>query len=456
MKNRYKLAILILVILTLFVFMLVLNYNTALVSDDYIYQFVFENRMPTTQTKRLSNIFELFPSMANHWRLWGGRVTVHFLLQLCFLIGINFFNIINSIMFIILGYLIYKHINNTKEIKLTTLISIYATIFLFTPQPGATLLWKSGSANYMWASVLFLCMTLIYKKHFDNKNNIKNTTSNLILLLLFGLFIGCTSENGGIALIITLILFIITYKIKYNKIPYWAYSGLIGTIISYILLLISPGNYIRANEMYPGVEYKFNNLIEYTLKITYLSYEYIGLIIITAIITTIIVINKQKLIKEYIEKYSIQIIFLLFSTISIYSLILSPAYPERSWMFSFIYLIVVIYYNIEHLKELKQYSTLSNKISISLMIILSFISIRTYYLANNDLITTKRIADDHIEIIKEEINDGNLDVVVHTFPYATGKYNAFMANGYLTSNEKSWTNQWVAKYYGLNSIKAQS
>ena len=98
MKRKYKILILILVLLSVFGFMFVLNYNTSMVSDDYIYQFVFENRMPTSETRRLTNVFQLFPSMANHWRLWGGRVTVHFLLQFCFLMGKGFFNVFNSIM----------------------------------------------------------------------------------------------------------------------------------------------------------------------------------------------------------------------------------------------------------------------------------------------------------------------------------------------------------------------
>ena len=403
MRSKYKVLILILVLLSVFGFVLVLNYNTSMVSDDYIYHFVFENRMPTSETRRLTNVFQLFPSMANHWRLWGGRVTVHFLLQFCFLMGDGFFNVFNSIMFIVLGLLIYKHIDNTKDIKIPLLISIYAAIFLFVPQPGATIFWKSGSANYLWASIMILIMTLIYKKHFDDKENI-----------------------------------------------------IIGTIISYILLLISPGNYIRANEMYPGVEYKFNNLIEYTLKVTYLSYKYIGIIIITALITTVLVINKQDRIKEYINKYTIQILFLLFGIISIYSLILSPAYPERSWMFPFVYFLVEIFYNINNTKLNDKFPSASTKIIIVLMLSLSFLSIKEYYIAQDDIATSKRITDEHIEIINEEKEMGNYDVIVHTFPSAAGKYNAIMSNAYLTNNPKSWTNRWVAEYYGINSIKAQS
>ena len=121
-------------------------------------------------TRYLSNIIDIFISMINHWNLWGGRVVVHFLLQLSFLFGIQCFNVVNSIMFILLGILIYKHIDNFKKINFPLLILIYSVLFLFIPQPGATIFWKSGSANYLWSSVIMLCMTLMLKNYSYDSN----------------------------------------------------------------------------------------------------------------------------------------------------------------------------------------------------------------------------------------------------------------------------------------------
>ena len=180
-----------------------------------------------------------------------------------------------------------------------------------------------------------------------------------------------------------------------------------------------------------------------------------GIIIIAAFITTVLTINKQKDIKEYIKKYSIQIIFLIYTVISIYSLILSPAFPERSWMFTFVYLIIVLFYNINNIKTNNSNIT-SKKAIIITMGILSFLTIKEYYDANRELIESKKITDSHIEIINEEKSQGNYDIVVHTFPSAASKYNALKDNGYLTNNSTLWTNRWIAEYYGLNSIVSRS
>ena len=449
--NRNK--IIALVICTLvFIFMLILNNNTTLVTDDFIYQFVFTNRYPQNNTKLITNFFELFISMSNHWRLWGGRVVVHFLLQFSFIIGIWFFNTINSLMFVMLGLLIYKHIiNDKKEINILLLLLIYTAIFIFVPQPGATILWKSGSANYLWSSVLILFLTLKYKNnflHFDQNDNIVK----IILYFIYGIIVGCCNENAGCALIVCILLFIICNKIKNSTIPNWMIFNFIGTVLGYIFLLVSPGNFIRANQMYASVDYSFTSLIEYFFKITRLSYQYLHIIIIATVITFVFVFNPIKNLKEFIKKYGLQFIFIVFAFISIYSLIISPAYPERCWMFAFDYLVIVIGININILINNNKNKVFYKKIFIIVTIILLFESISIYNEAYYDILSTKDCIEDHQRQIQEQIKEGKKDVVVHSIPESVGKYNSFTYNGYLTYNSDSWTNRWIAKYYGADSI----
>lgn len=300
-----------------------------------------------------------------------------------------------------------------------------------------------------------LIMTLIFKKHLDNEDAIKDNKINSTLLFIYGLFIGCANENSGCALIVAIILFMIAYKIKYKNIPKWCYFALTGTIISFIFLLLSPGNYIRTEEMYPGVKYGLFNLVDYAFKITRLTYEYIGIIFITAIVTFVVIISKKKNIKEYITNYGIQIIFFAYALISIYSLVVSPAYPERCWMFAFVYLVIIIGQNLS-IAENSKYSLYIKKLYIILMILLSFKAIGCYNEAYYDIVDTKACIEDHKVQIQNQISAGKKDVSVHSFPEASGKYNAFTYNGYLTYNPDSWTNRWIAEYYGASSIIAEN
>ena len=409
MNNKTKKLIMILILTSVFGFIYILNSKTWLVSDDYPYHFTF-SREPNINTKFITNPIEIFGSMKTHWLTWGGRVTVHYLLQFSFMIGVNFFNIINSLMFILLGFLIYKHINNTKEIKLSYLILIYATIFLFVPQPASTVMWKSGSANYLWSAVLILSMTLILKKHYDNKNSFKDNWLNVILLFPLSLIVGCSNENTGCALIIVEILFLIAYKKKHNSIPKWAKMALLGTIIGYIFLVSSPGNLKRTDIMYPNISYSIENIFEYILKITRLTYTYLKEIIITVIITSVIIYKEKDDLKVALKKHFLQITFSLLSIISIYSLILSPAYPERCWMFSFVYFLIVIGLNINKLKLKKE--TINKMITI-LMIILSIGAISEYSNAYYYIGETYEEVSNQIADIQRQKKQGNKNIKVH-------------------------------------------
>lgn len=453
MNNKNKKIIFISILGIVFFSMYILNSKTLLVSDDYPYQFIFTGRYPNSNTLRVTNPLQIFESMKNHWLLWGGRVTIHYFLQLAFMLGIPFFNIFNSFMFTILGFLIYKHINNNKNIKISLLIFVYTMLFLFIPQPGSTIMWKSGSANYLWSSVFILCMTLIYKKHYNDNTSIKNNNRNFIVLFLLGLLTGCCNENSGCALIMTELLFTIIYKHKYKNIPKWAISGLIGTLISYIFLVISPGNYIRANIMYPNVEYSITNIFEYILKITRLTYSYLTIPIIFTIITIILIYNKKEKIDKFKEKYLVQIIFIIFSIISIYSLVLSPAYPERSWTFAFIYLIIVIGLNINYIDLKKEYIGKFYTIIVSILLT---VTISEYSTAYYNINFSYEELNEQLIYIKKQEKAGIKDVIVSEIVGHEGKYNAFVDNGYFGSKEDGWLNTWVAKYYHLNSIKTNN
>lgn len=450
MKKKYKKYIFFSIIIIVFGLIYILNNKTHLVSDDYIYHFLFANRTPTDATKLIENPIDIFSSMYNHWHLWGGRLSVHYLLQFVFMFGANIFNIVNSIMFVILGILIYKHINNSKKIKIMLLLFIYSMIFLFVPQPGSTIFWKSGSANYLWSSVLMLCMTLIYKKQYDN-NNIKDNTKNFALIFLLGLIVGLCNENSGCALILVEILFILIYKYRYKKIPKWAISGLIGTIIGYVFLIMAPGNYVRANVMYNKKEYSLENMFKEFLILTKLSYSYLKTVIILTVISLIIIYKKNESLTKLIDKYCIQIIFLLFTLASIYSLIVSPAYPERCWFFAFVYLLIIIGINLNYFDYKKEYI---NKLVIIFISIITITAISEYGQAYYNIDESYNELKNQLVSIENQINNGQKDIVVHAIYNHIGKYNAFTENGYLTSDANSWFNRWMAEYYNVDSIVA--
>lgn len=89
MNDKKRKIIFFIVMIITFIGIYILNSKTHLAADDYAYHFTF-SRMPNEQTKRITNPIQIFPSMVNHWKTWGGRVVAHFLLQFSLMIGVTF------------------------------------------------------------------------------------------------------------------------------------------------------------------------------------------------------------------------------------------------------------------------------------------------------------------------------------------------------------------------------
>lgn len=448
MKKRK--IIFILVIIFTFLLMFILNTNTLFVSDDYPYHYIFKSRTPNSNSLLITNPLQIFESMASHWNIWGGRVVVHFLLQFCFMIGSNFFNIVNSLMFVLLGIIIYMHRKKVKDYDFLLLTFIYCLMFLFIPQPGSTIMWKSGSANYLWASVLLFGMSLLYKRNYESDNS-GDSWYRVLLFFLYGLVCGCLNENSSCSLILLEIIYIILYQLKKYELPKWAIFGLIGTIIGYTFLLVAPGNFVRADVMYPAKDYSVSGLFKDLMSLTYLSYSYLKIIIIISVVSFFLLVKSCNNIKDLFFKYYNQVIFFIFALSSIYSLILSPAYPERCWFFAFISLVIFTVINISSLdmKNIKY-----KKIFCILTCVLIFNTFGEYGLAYNNIIESRVQLDEQITEIKKQIANGKKNIVVHSVIDHSGRYNAFTENGYLTSSKSSWFNKWMAKYYNVDSIVA--
>lgn len=452
MTEKKKKLIFVSIIILVIILMFFLNIKTLLILDDFAYHYKF-CRIPTDETKFIQNPLEIFESMAIHWKIWGGRVVTHFLLQLCFFIGDRFFDIINSFMFALFGYLIYKHVHNKKEVNIPFIIFIYTISFLLIPDPSSSVMWKSGSANYLWSTNLLLIMSLIYKKHFDDEKEIKNTTLNTILIPIYGLIVGCTNENTPCALIVLEILYTIAYKKKYKKIPKWAIITIITTLIGYIFLLSAPGNYERVTFMLKNdplgtkVDYSINGIIT---RIIFLTKKLIMNLyqVIIIVITTGFFINKKKSIKEIIHDNTSEIIFLIFAIISVYSLILSPSYYTRCLFFAFTYLLIVISINI--IKLLRNNKYVFNIIIISLTVITTINYGFEYYYIDKDYKSHKKQYE-YIEY-QSKLGNKNIEIEIIDMNVLKGRYNVFPNHLYITSDKNEWLNMWVAKYYNVDSI----
>lgn len=430
------------IIITCVVFgiILVLNFHTDYVSDDFHYHFFFDTAENPTNLSHRMRFWEVVSSMMNHWKLWNGRMVAHGALQLVLGLGKIGFKIFNSIMFILLGTLIYKHSMYGKKESISLLVLIYVCMWFFLPQFGLTILWASGAANYLWTSVLILGFAFIYRVHLVNQSKIKDITRNTVIMTLFGFLAGCTNENSGGAVVLLCLMFLGLYRYYKLSVPKWALSGIGGSVVGCIVLIRSPGNYrVSSKTDLQGLYNRWKDVLS-------ISKREITILIVILCIVALMYIALMKMDEVKGSGRWLPLIYFLVGGASICVLIFSASYPERAWFIGTVFFIVVVGYLYDEILYLPK--LLYGALTVILIFAFS-ISFRTEY---PKIEATYEQVKEGIDLIEQAKQNGEKVVSIPMVQASDSKYDAFNGTGYIREASDDWLNAWMAKYYEMDAI----
>lgn len=434
------------ILLTTFVMLYLLNKNTHFTSDDFRYHFMYESFLPTENVARITNLKDIFYSMYNHYFMWGGRITAHALVQFILIFNKNIFNIVNSLFFVGLIILIYMHCNVNKKVNVTLLIGIILSLFFFIPQFGLTVLWVSGAGNYLWCAFIILLFLLPYRVHAENSKNEKDSIFKLIYMIPLGIVAGWTNENTGGAMILLIMLFMLFYKLNNIKIPKWAVAGFISSSIGFIFLILAPGNNARKEHMIKKTIDLGNNILNVLGTTFTLCWGLVILLIVFVVLFSLT--NKDEKVKS--KQLMLSTMYFICALAGIIVMVVSPQIAGRVWFGPITFIIISIFNLYPYINKDKY----KLKIIIPVFLVLfGFKFIQDYKFAYDDITKTFNNINQQISTIVDEKEKGNLDVQVKSIEKPKSKYNAFLGTRYLSDDKDSWLNQWMAKYYDINSIK---
>lgn len=240
-SNKTKSALLL---LGVFLLMLVLNRLMPLHRDDYLYAMIWGTSI------HLSSMGDVFLSLWNHYLQHGGRMEA-FLIQDSFLLTDKlWFDIANAAMFALEILLLYFHA--IREIsfgkKPALLAAIFFMAWLGIPHFGEVAVWMCGACVYLWTGVFATLFLLPYNLYFAGKFE-----GNHILWVLpaglLGLLSGWGVENLAVTSTFTAFL-LSAYAWKQKILRPWMVSGFIFSFIGLCLLVLSPGNFVRYEEVH--------------------------------------------------------------------------------------------------------------------------------------------------------------------------------------------------------------
>ena len=251
--NKTK-AINMICFLLVVVFMVAMNSLVPYCCDDWHYMFVLHDQdhkyqldigaaymIPDVNERLVSSFADVITSTKNQYFVMGGRAINHFFeILLLWLTGKWLFNILNSFMFALLGYFIYKLAVPKKKGAMPWLLPlIYLLIFLM-PDIGDNVFWMAGAVNYLWPSVIMTGTWLVMNKCFYSESKLK-----FAIMLPLVLLASSTNEiSGGMMGIILLVWFLVDKKKKKNFFRYLICVLLF--IAGEAFVLAAPGNFNRA------------------------------------------------------------------------------------------------------------------------------------------------------------------------------------------------------------------
>lgn len=312
--NRQKKATVFLFLL-FFVLLLFFNRGAFMVADDYIYSFVF------TTKDRIVAFGDVLESQRLHYSLWGGRLVAHTLLQTILMFSPLVIDIINSLVFVLFLLLLGFHIRGEVRIpNLSLILGVFFATWIFQPAFADTVLWITGAVNYLWGTFIILLFLLPYRLY---SGEAKSKLYSFFIFIL-GLIAGCMNENTSLAMIVMAVLFLFSFKRSFKTIPLWAILGILGAFIGYIIMVVAPGNYARAegvtNEPFVFI-YRF---LTHTQSFVY----YLGGLNLLAFILGVLYIQYAK---NRSHTFSLIAIYGVGVLASVYAMVLSPSFPPRAW-----------------------------------------------------------------------------------------------------------------------------
>lgn len=459
MKEKIKLfkvkkedIFILLPLIFIFSAILVLNLHIPLMADDFL------NKIDINHN-RINSIFQVIQNLIRRYYNENGRIFSHGIGGILLMFNQKYIAILNSTIFCILIYQIFKFIDMEKyesknsKIIISTLyiLIVFLLIWKFTPAFGQVFLWRIGAANYLWTSVFILAMVLSIKKVYkdrcvreNGKNNIE--IKKIILYIILSFITGSTNENPVVGVMVILFAYMYLVKFKHKESIKSYIAMFISMLTGYILMLTAPGNFKRIN-YFKESPYLIERYLNRLDNMFHKFYMYILILFLLAV--TIYIISS---IVKYDESESESGIYILAALATFFSMIMSPTFPSRAMIMTVVFLIMAIMISINNI-------FLYTKICGYLLILFAlclglFFFIKNYPQALSKNIEYEKKYEKRERIIYENKKKGVLDnIVVPEVKAGEDKYEAaFELDDIEKDNPKNWMNKSISWYYGVNSV----
>ena len=421
-----------------------LNLATPFYADDYSYMFTYAEGAPKD---RITNLYELYLSQLNHYKVMNGRAIVHTLVQLFLMPGSRtLFNIFNTLAFLALGFAgYYAAFGTFRRMRPLCLLAIYALVWLTLPDFGQSCLWLTGSFNYMWTALFALLFLMPYRSDGDGGSH---RLLRIIGMPFLGLPAGWSGENACLAAAVALVLLLVRRALLKRPFRAWMFTGAAGFIAGAALLFFSPAQALKADNMggLGSLRVWLGRIPDVTLDA--IRYLWLPLALGLILLALSIVQSRGQGFMYWLRKYSNGIVWLCAAIVAAYCMCAAPYFPLRAWCCSGVLAAVTV---LAVFAEIRRPEKLPRAAIPAVCAAALLACAVTYGTGISDLLSTRAAVRARDESAMEQKAAGQTDVYVEAVS-GHARCNCFDPAGDISPDPGSWQNEALALYYGVEHV----
>ena len=416
----------------IFLFMLVCNYLTPYLMDDFAYMYNVGNPEP----ERIESIGQIVSSMQAHRFLLNGRIVAHSIVQMFMMFPKAVFNIANAAVFTLQIFLLYCLANHKKERNNLLIPALFGALWCFEVKFGSINLWMDGSVNYLWATTICILYLIPFLNRFFDGKRISQTVLQ-ILYLIFSFLMGAYSENSSFAVMVIAVALVIWMMVKKEKVEWYFYASIVLAVIGYLYMVSAPATHTLHETKWDIAS--LGNQFADTVKQYKNALPLLILLLVLFIHAIADRMDKTVLIRAGV--------FFAGSLISNFVMMAASYYPDRSTATPFVFLILA---NATLIAEMFR-----GKRKVQMICLLSAMLLASCFewvIGLKDIYTCNRKVNENKEWIYAALEEGKTEVVVPVVNAET-KYSALYEISYLNKEDtEAYPNDCIKWYYGLDSI----
>jgi hypothetical protein len=420
-----------------FAYMLFINFHTPLIADDYVYTFIFGTSTPVL------SIGDIVTSQITYYQSWGGRVIAETLTQLFMFWGKSVFNVANSLCYLVFILAIYFNAVGRK-IDAGKLLLVTILAWFFLPMFGQTVVWLTGSCNYLWCGTLILLAILPFRLYEEKSSQVLKSLWFAVAMIPVFFLSGITNENTAGGMILMMLLFCLLYYKRKIRIPFFAYTGIFFAACGFLVMILAPGNSLRAGNESAVADVTAmvgsNPVITRLSYFLYNLYALMPLLIVAGIV--LVVLLKQKGKKETV----VFALFLFCAAASMLVMLAPPKFPPRAMFGLAAFVIIAIVYGLDQVK-IKANDWRQLLLFPAFLVLFYFVMSLGY--VGVDAITVNRQYEARVALIQE--NKANPVIEVPAI-VPLSSHNGMYGLKDVQMDPNHWVNRALADYYGVANI----